>query len=99
MVGLMKGYVVCSYKSISDEKILKKYAQQAIPAIQKYKGKILIRGGNNLNYEGENSPRTVVIEFPSFEEAKNYYYSKEYQKAHSFLKGTVVRDLQIVEGP
>ena len=71
MVGLMKGYVVCTYKSISDEKILKKYAQQAIPAIQKYNGKILIRGGNNLNYEGENLPRTVVIEFPSFEIAKN----------------------------
>ena len=98
MVGLMKGYVVCTYKSISDEKILKKYAEQAIPAIQKYEGKILIRGGNNLNYEGENSPRTVVIEFPSFESAKKYYNSEEYQKAHSIVKGTVVRNLQIVEG-
>ena len=77
----MKGYVVCTYKSISDEKILKKYAQQAIPAIQKYNGKILIRGGNNLNYEGENLPRTVVIEFPSFEIAKKYYNSEEYQKS------------------
>ena len=95
----MKGYVVCVYKSIGDEKLLKRYAESAIPAIEKYKGKIIVRGGKKLTIEGNDSPRTVVIEFPSFEEAKNYYYSKEYQKAHSFLKGTVVRDLQIVEGP
>ena len=95
----MKGYVVCVYKSIGDEKLLKKYAEGAIPAIEKYKGKIIVRGGKKLTIEGNDSPRTVVIEFPSFEEAKNYYYSKEYQKAHSFLKGTVIRDLQIVEGP
>jgi len=95
----MKGYVVCIYKSIGDEKLLKKYAESAIPAIEKYKGKIIVRGGKKLTIEGKDSPRTVVIEFSSFEEAKNYYYSKEYQKAHSFLKGTVVRDLQIVEGP
>ena len=95
----MKGYVVCVYKSIGDEKLLKKYAESAIPAIENYKGKIIVRGGKKLTIEGNDSPRTVVIEFPSFEEAKNYYYSKEYQKAHSFLKGTVVRDLQIVEGP
>ena len=95
----MKGYVVCVYKSIGDEKLLKKYAESAIPAIEKYKGKIIVRGGKKLTIEGNDSPRTVVIEFPSFEEAKNYYYSKEYQKSHSFLKGTVVRDLQIVEGP
>ena len=95
----MKGYVVCIYKSIGDEKLLKKYAESAIPAIEKYKGKIIVRSGKKLTIEGKDSPRTVVIEFPSFEEAKNYYYSKEYQKAHSFLKGTVVRDLQIVEGP
>ena len=94
----MKGYVVCIYKNISDEEKLKNYAKKAIPAIEKYKGKILIRGGKNLTTEGEKSPRTVVIEFPSFEMAKNYYNSEEYQEAHSIVKGSVVRDLQIVEG-
>ena len=95
----MKGYLVCVYKSISDNELLKKYAESAIPAIQKYKGKILVRGGNKITLEGEPSPRTVIIEFPSFEIAKNYYYSDEYQKAHSILKGTAIRHFQIVEGP
>ena len=56
----MKGYVVCIYKSISDEEKLKKYAKKAIPAIEKYKGKILIRGGKNLTTEGENHPEQLL---------------------------------------
>ena len=48
----MKGYVVCVYKSIGDEKLLKKYAESAIPAIEKYKGKIIVRGGKKLTIEG-----------------------------------------------
>tara|TARA_B100000941_G_C28087611_1_gene341918 strand:- start:161 stop:448 length:288 start_codon:yes stop_codon:yes gene_type:complete len=95
----MKGYIVCVYKSIRDEELLKKYAESAIPAIEKYRGKIIVRGGKKLTIEGKGSPRTVVIEFPSFDVAKSYYYSKEYQKAHSILKGTVIRDFQIIEGP
>ena len=37
----MKGYVVCVYKSI-DEKLLKKYAESAIPAIENTKAKYLL---------------------------------------------------------
>ena len=76
----MKGYVVCVYKSIGDEKLLKKYAESAIPAIEKYKGKIIVRGGKKLTIEGKDSPRTVVIEFPSFEVAKNYIIQRSIRK-------------------
>ena len=62
----MKGYVVCVYKSISNEEKLKEYAIKARAAVEKYKGKFIIRGGKSSVNEGERSPRTVVIEFPSF---------------------------------
>ena len=94
----MKGYVVCVYKSISNEEKLKEYAVKAKAAVEKYKGKFLIRGGKSINNEGEKSPRTVVIEFPSYNEANSFYNSKEYQEAHSILKGYVERQFQIVEG-
>ena len=94
----MKGYVVCVYKSISNEEKLKEYAVKAKAAVEKYKGKFLIRGGKSINNEGEKSPRTVVIEFPSYNEANSFYNSKEYQKAHSILKGYAVRQHQTVEG-
>ena len=45
----MKGYVVCVYKSISNEAKLKEYAIKARAAVEKYKGKFLIRGGRSTS--------------------------------------------------
>ena len=94
----MKGYVVCVYKSISNEEKLKEYAVKAKAAVEKYKGKFLIRGGKSINNEGEKSPRTVVIEFPSYNEANSFYNSKEYQNAHAILKDYAKRQHQTIEG-
>ena len=94
----MKGYVVCVYKNISSEDKLKEYAIKARAAVENYKGKFLIRGGKSKINEGESSPRTVIIEFPSFDQANEFYQSDEYQEAHSILKGYAERQFQIVEG-
>ena len=94
----MKGYVVCVYKIISNEEKLKEYAVKARAAVEKYKGKFLIRGGKSNSNEGEKSPRTVVIEFPSYEKANSFYISEEYQHAHSVLKGYAIRQHQTIEG-
>jgi len=94
----MKGYVVCVYKSISSDEKLKEYAVKARSAVEKYKGKFLIRGGRSTINEGDNSPRTVVIEFSSYDEANLFYNSKEYHDAHNILKGHAVRHHQTIEG-
>ncbi len=94
----MKGYIVCVYKSIKNEKALKDYAVIAKEAVEQYNGKFLVRGGNKLTTEGEEWVRTTIIEFPSFQEAKNFYYSNEYKKAHTILEGTVTRHHHIIEG-
>ena len=94
----MKGYVVCVYKSITNEEKLKEYAVKAKTAVEKYKGKFLVRGGKSTTNEGDISPRTVVIEFPSYDEANIFYNSNEYQEAHAILKGHAIRHHQTVEG-
>ena len=94
----MKGYVVCVYKNITNEEKLKEYAIKARVAVEKFKGKFLIRGGRSTLNEGEKSPRTVVIEFPSYDSANSFYNSKEYQDAHTILKGYVERQHQTIEG-
>tara|TARA_B100001564_G_C20354130_1_gene540305 strand:+ start:36 stop:323 length:288 start_codon:yes stop_codon:yes gene_type:complete len=94
----MKGYIVCVYKSISNQEKLKEYAVKARSAVEKYKGKFLIRGGKATTNEGIKSPRTVVIEFPSYNEANLFYNSKEYQEAHAILHGYAVRHHQTIEG-
>ena len=94
----MKGYVVCVYNSITNEEKLKEYAVKAKTAVEKYKGKFLVRGGKSTTNEGDISPRTVVIEFPSYVEANIFYNSNEYQEAHAVLKGNAIRHHQTIEG-
>tara|TARA_Y100001970_G_C14113811_1_gene792413 strand:+ start:226 stop:513 length:288 start_codon:yes stop_codon:yes gene_type:complete len=94
----MKGYVVCVYENIKDQEILKNYALKAKSAVDKYKGVFLVRGGNNITTEGRKFIRTVVIEFETFNSAKKFFYSKEYQAAHAILGKSVVRNHQIIEG-
>tara|TARA_B100001540_G_scaffold226102_1_gene200352 strand:- start:218 stop:529 length:312 start_codon:yes stop_codon:yes gene_type:complete len=98
MVGLnMKAYWVCIYEKIDNSEKLKEYAAKAIPAVEKFSGKFLARGGKNRTNEGIDSPRTVIIEFPDYNTAIECYDSKEYQEAHNILNGYVVRHHQIVE--
>ena len=94
----MKGYWIAIYKDLKNPENIKKYAEKATPAIKKYNGKILARGGKVETIEGTPSPRTVLIEFPSLQEAVNCYQSDEYQAAMKIGKGEFNRHIQIVEG-
>ena len=94
----MKAYWVCIYEKIDNADKLKEYAVKAKPAVEKFSGKFLVRGGKNRTNDGIESPRTVVVEFPNYNNAVECYDSAEYQEAHDILKGHVVRHHQIIEG-
>jgi uncharacterized protein (DUF1330 family) len=51
----MKGYIVCVYESIENDDALKSYASKAREAIEKYNGKILVRGGKKY------LPREMIL--------------------------------------
>ena len=95
---MKKGYVVCVYENIEDQELLNNYASKSKSAVDKYKGIFLVRGGNNITTEGKEFTRTVVIEFETFDTAKNFFYSEEYQAAHAILGDSVIRNHQIIEG-
>ena len=95
---LKKAYWVCIYEQINNTEKLKEYAVKAKPAIEKFSGKFLVRGGKNRPNDGIESPRTVVVEFPDYNTAINCYDSKDYKDAHNILDGHVIRHHQIVEG-
>tara|TARA_B100002051_G_scaffold217945_1_gene210913 strand:+ start:205 stop:492 length:288 start_codon:yes stop_codon:yes gene_type:complete len=94
----MKAYWIAVYKNLNNVENLKDYAEKAGPAIKKYNGKILVRGGKVETVEGDSSPRTVLIEFSNINEALKCYHSKEYQDAKKIIKGNLDRHIQIVEG-
>ena len=94
----MKAYWVCIYEKINNAEKLKAYAAKAKPAVEKFSGKFIVRGGRNRTNDGIDSLRTVVVEFPDYNTALECYDSKEYQEAHNILEGHVIRHHQIVEG-
>ena len=94
----MKAYWVCIYEKIDNTEKLKEYAVKARPAVEKFSGKFLVRGGKNRTNDGIESPRTVIVEFPDYKTAIECYDSEEYQEAHNILKGHVLRHHQIIEG-
>ncbi len=94
----MKGYWVCIYEKIDNAEKLKQYAIKAKPAVEKFSGKFLVRGGKNRTNEGIETPRIVVVEFNDYNSAIECYDSEEYQEAHDILNGHAIRHHQIVEG-
>ncbi len=95
---MKKAYWVCIFEKIDNTEKLKEYAIKAKPAVEKFSGKFLARGGKSRTNEGIESPRVVVVEFPNFNAAEECYDSKDYQDANQILDGHVVRHHQIVEG-
>jgi len=93
----MKGYwiVRCRY---NDQDAFEKYASLTTEVVAKNNGKFLVRGGQQLQMENGHFERTVLVEFPNMEIAKEVYQSKEYQAALKIIESSADRDFVIVEG-
>ena len=74
----MVAYVIAD-NEILDRERYAEYAQKSAKAMQKYKGRFLVRGGRAETLEGDWVPhRIIVIEFDSIEHAKEWLNSEEY---------------------
>ena len=94
----MRGYWIALYRKIDNAESLKNYSTHVTPVIKSFGGKPLVRGGEYQCLEGENFSRTVIWEFPSYENAIDCHNSKEYQEGWSMAKDTTERNLQIIHG-
>ena len=95
---MAKGYIISLYREINDTQRLTEYSALAGPAVEAAGGKFLARGGNVVAYEHGLNERTVIIEFESYDIAKQLYDSDLYQEALAKLGDAVVRDFRVVEG-
>ena len=94
----MKAYWISLYLKIDNQENLKKYAEKVTPIIKGFGGVPLVRGGNHETFDGDDFVRTVVWEFPSFEQALKCHESKEYLAGWNLAKKTTTRHMQIIEG-
>lgn len=93
-----KAIWVSCYRAIKDPDALAAYAKLAGPALEKHGAKFLARGIPAATHENGLKQRTVVIEFPSVEQAEIAYKSAEYAAALKALGDGADRDIRIIEG-
>lgn len=95
---MAKAYWICTYRSIKDPESLAAYAKLALPALQPFSARVLVRGVPAQVYEAGLAERTVVLVFDSVAQAIAGHDSPAYQEALRVLGHANQRDLRIVEG-
>jgi len=95
-----KGYWMVAYRSVSDDSVFEAYGTPAQDAIAAHGGTILaFRMGDAVEtHEAGLKQLTVIVEFPSLEQAQKAYASDVYQAALHALGTAAERDFRIVEG-
>ena len=94
----MSAYLVVNI-TVNDPERYEDYKALAPASIEQYGGKYLARGGRTETLEGSWTPkRMVILEFPSFEQAKAWWSSTEYAKAKAIRPSCSRAELVVVEG-
>ena len=95
---MASGYWVMTFRSISDQAGVDRYAAAAGPVIRAQGGRVLAADLPAFAYELGIPQRVAIVEFNSLEAANAAYRSPEYQAAVQHLVGAAERDVRIVEG-
>ena len=94
----MAAYVIVDIE-VTNPEAYEKYREQVPSLVAKYGGKYLTRGGEMEMLEGDWTPkRLVVIEFPSFQRAKEFYESEEYAPVKEIRINATNSKMVLVDG-
>jgi len=94
----MPAYVIVDVE-ITDPIRYAAYMSLVPPTIARYGGRFLVRGGKAEGLEGAWSPkRVVVLEFPTFERAREWWASEEYRGPKALRQSASVTRMILVEG-
>jgi|tagenome__1003787_1003787.scaffolds.fasta_scaffold19156258_1 uncharacterized protein (DUF1330 family) len=96
--GGKKAYVLVQV-DVTDAQRYGEYTKLSPGIIAKFGGRFLARGGRTTTLEGTPARgRVVVIEFPSFERAQEFYNSPDYEAARKVRAGAATAQFVLVEG-
>lgn len=92
------GYVIAQI-NVTDPENYRDYVTQVLPTIEVYGGEFLVRGGKSESFEGTPpGDRNVVIRFPSYQAAQDWYHSDEYAPVKKMRMAASTSVQTIVEG-
>ena len=93
-----KGYAIVRV-TIHDEDRYADYRAGTLASLEPYGGRFIVRGGETECVEGSwDAQRTVVIEFPSLEQARAWYHGDAYQQLAAIRRDASTADFVLVEG-
>ena len=92
------GYVIAQIK-VTDPETYPKYVAMVQPTIAQFGGAFLVRGGRSESHEGTPpGDRNVVIQFPTYDAAREWYHSDIYAEAKALRMSASTSVQTIVEG-
>ena len=96
--GTKKAYIVVQV-DVTNPQRYGEYMKVSPDVIAKFGGRFIARGGRMVTLEGPPArSRVVVVEFPSFERAQEFYKSPEYQAVRKLREGVASAQFILVEG-
>jgi uncharacterized protein (DUF1330 family) len=94
----MAAFVVIEIE-VTDPALYEEYKKLATPAIEKYGGRYLVRGGRSEALEGGWSPkRLVILQFDSVQRAKEWWSSAGYSRAREIRNRAAKSKAVLAEG-
>ena len=94
----MPAYVIAQVE-IRDPERYKEYVKLTPATIAAFGGRFIVRGGKAERLEGHlPANRIVILEFDSYERAKDWYESDAYQGPKALRQSASVASLILVEG-
>lgn len=94
---MAKGYWIVRV-DIRDPEGYKTYIAANAAPFRKYGARFLVRGAPFENVEGGARQRNAVIEFPSYQAARDCWHSPEYQEVMKIRTPISTADVVIIEG-
>ena len=92
-----KGYII-AHVTVNDPEAYKEYIRRDTPLLEAAGARPLVRGGQGETAEGHPFSRHVVFEFPSYDAARTFFYSEEYQEVARIRRETADSMIVLVEG-
>ena len=94
----MSGYIIVQI-NITNKEQYKEYLNQVTSIAEKYGGEYIVRGGKTKTMLGKwDYERTVVIKFPTYDSALEWYNCEEYAPIKKIREDNSEGNLIIIEG-
>ena len=98
MITRMAAYVIVDVE-IRDRERYAEYVKVAPLSIAQYGGRYLARGGRTEKLEGSwEAKRLVILEFESFERAREWWGCQEYGGPKALRQAASITNMVVVEG-